>query len=222
MKEYINLLKKSELFSDMKDDEILKALQCLKGNIKKYTKDDVIFLAGDEINRFGIVLSGSILVTKNDIMGNRNILTSISQSGMFAETFVLSNIKHIPVTVICDDNCEILFLEFNTLTNTCESNCDFHNTLIKNMLSILANKNLLLNSKIEMLSAKTTREKLMAYFNIQISRTNSNRFKIPFNRDELADFLNLNRSSMSRELSKMRDEGIIEFTKNDFKILLDQ
>ena len=154
-------------------------------------------------------------------MGNRNILTNISQSGLFGETFVCSNIKYIPVTVVAFTKCEILFIEFQKITKFCPSNCNFHNTLINNMLYIIANKNILLNNKIEILSAKTIRDKLISYFNIQINNSNNNsKFTIPFNRDALADFLNINRSSMSRELSKMRDDGIIKFNKNKFEILL--
>ena len=220
MKEYLNILKKSKLFQDMSDDDILKSLKCLSGKTNTYTKDEIIYFAGDEISKIGIILNGSILITKDDIMGNRNILTSISQSELFGETFVCSDIKYIPVTVTASQKCEILFIEFSRITQTCTSNCNFHNTLIKNMLYIISSKNILLNNKIEILSAKTTRDKLMAYFNIQIIKNKTNKFKIPFNRDALADFLNLNRSSMSRELSKMRDENIIKFNKNEFEILL--
>jgi len=220
MKEYLNVLTNSNLFCDMSDDDILKIIGCLNGKVKKYNKDETIYLAGDKISKIGIVLSGSILITKDDIMGNRNILTNISSSGLFGETFVCSDIPFIPVTVVACAKCEILFLEFNSIIHTCTSNCNFHNTLIKNMLNIIANKNILLNNKIELLSAKTTRDKLMAYFNMQINKNNNNKFKIPFNRDALADFLNLNRSSMSRELSKMRNEGMIQFSKNEFEVLL--
>lgn len=220
MKIYLSTLKNSELFNNMLEDDILKSLTCLKGRVKKYNKNDIIYSSGSEINNIGIVLNGSILITKDDIMGNRNILTTISQTGLFAETFVCSNIKYIPVTVIANEDCEILFIQFKQLTEVCESNCSFHNKLIQNMLSIIASKNILLNNKIEILSAKTTRDKLMAYFNMQITRNKSNTFTIPFSRDALADYLNLNRSSMSRELSKMRNEGIIQFNKNRFKILI--
>jgi CRP/FNR family transcriptional regulator, dissimilatory nitrate respiration regulator len=220
MKEYLNVLKSSELFCDMSDDDILKTLTCLNGKVNRYNKDETIYLAGDTISKIGIVLNGSILVTKDDIMGNRNILTNISESGLFGEAFVCSNISFIPVTVVACAKCEILFLDFKKIIQTCASNCSFHSTLIKNMLYIISNKNILLNNKIELLSAKSTRDKLMAYFNMQINKNKNGKFKIPFNRDALADFLNLNRSSMSRELSKMRDENIINFNKNEFEILI--
>jgi CRP-like cAMP-binding protein len=220
MEKYLDILRKIDLFSSMQDTEILKAVQCLKGVVKSYNKNEEIFLAGDKITKLGIVLSGSVLITKDDIMGNRNILTIISKSGMFGESFVLSNAQSIPVSVICDSRCEILFLEFNSIIRPCESNCDFHNTLIRNMLNILASKNILLNNKIEILSSKTTRDKLMTYFNMQVITKKSNKFQIPFDREALADFLNVNRSSMSRELSKMQEEGIIRFNKNKFEILL--
>lgn len=219
MEKYLNKLRNSELFKNISDEDIIKSIECLKGKVTKYNKDDIIYSIGDEINKIGIILYGSILITKDDIMGNRNILTSISESGLFAETFVCSNIKYIPVTVIANEESEILFLEFKQFINSCKSNCDFQNKLIMNMLYILANKNFTLNNKLEILSTKTTRDKLIAYFNIQINIKKTNKFKIPFNREALADYLNLNRSSMSRELSKMRDEGIIKFNKNEFEIV---
>lgn len=220
MEKYLDILKNIELFNTMQDQDILKALQCLKGTVKKYNKDDVVLLAGDRTNKLGIVLDGSVIITKDDIMGNRNILTIISKSGMFAESFALSNVQSLPVTVICDSKCEILFLEFSSIIKVCEGNCHFHNTLIRNMLNILASKNILLNNKIEILSSKTTRDKLMTYFNMQVTIKKSNKFQIPFNRESLADFLNVNRSSLSRELSNMQDEGILKFSKNKFEILI--
>lgn len=220
MKEYLNKLKFCQLFNNMTEDNILKALTCLKGNIKKYKKNDIIYLAGDEINNIGVVLSGSVSIIKDDIMGNRNILATMSESELFGETFVFSNIKYITVTIEAKENCEILFIQFKQLTNACPFKCDFHNTLIQNMLYIISNKNILLYKKIEILSAKTTRLKLITYLNIEMKKNNSNTFTIPFSRDDLANYLNLDRSSVSRELSKMRNEGIIKFNKNKFKILI--
>lgn len=220
MKKYLNILKKCKLFSNMLDEDILKALTCLKAYIKEYEKNEIIYLAGDKINKIGIVLIGNVLITKDDIMGNRNILTTVGESEMFAEAFVLSNSGTIPTTVTSTTKSEVLFLEINNLVNMCESHCTYHNTLIRNLLSILANKNIILNNKIEILSNKTTRDKLLAYFNMQMLQNKSNKFKIPYNRESLADYLNLNRSSMSRELSKMQEEGIIKYNKNTFEILI--
>lgn len=220
MKNYLNRLKTCKLFNDISEDNILKALTCLKGNIKEYNKNDIIYLAGDEINNIGVVLSGSVSIIKDDIMGNRNILDTMSESELFGETFVFSNFKHIPVTIEANENCEILFVQFKQLTEVCQFKCDFHNTLIQNMLDIISNKNILLYTKIEILSAKTTRLRLITYLNKQMKKNKSNTFTIPFNRDDLANYLNLDRSSMSRELSKMRDEGIIKFNKDKFKILI--
>lgn len=220
MKDYLNKLKFCKLFDNISEDNILKALTCLKGNVKKYNKNDVIYLAGDEINNIGVVLNGSVSVIKDDIMGNRNILATMSDSELFGETFVFSNIKYITVTIEAKENCEILFIQFKQLTRPCQYNCIFHNNLIQNMLSIISDKNILLYTKIEILSAKTTRLKLITYLNIEMNKNNSNTFTIPFSRDDLANYLNLDRSSMSRELSKMRAEGIIKFNKNKFKILL--
>jgi len=220
MKKYLNILKNCKLFYNMSDEDIIRSLTCLRAVIKEYEKNEIIYLAGDKVSKIGIVLDGNALVTKDDIMGNRNILTSINESEMFAETFVLSNIDTIPSTVTSTTDSKVLFLEITNLVNMCEHHCSYHNTLIRNLLNILANKNVILNNKIEILSGKTTRDKLLAYFNIQVIKNKSSEFKIPYNRESLADYLNLNRSSMSRELSAMQDEGIIKYNKNTFEILI--
>lgn len=220
MKEYINILKKCLLFDDLTETEILNSLECLEYRTKIYKKDDIIFCTGDKISAIGLVLKGSVFVFKEDIMGNRVILSSIGESSIFGEAFIYSDVSYSPVNVVSSTNSEIIFLNFNNIIHTCKNNCSIHGVLVKNMLKVIANKNLLLNNKIEILSAKTTRDKLMAYFNLEMKQNNSNKFKTQYNREHLADFLNLNRSNMSRELSKMCEDNIIKYTKNTFEILI--
>jgi CRP/FNR family transcriptional regulator, dissimilatory nitrate respiration regulator len=220
MEKYLNTLKNCKLFSNISEYDILKSLECLNSYVKEYKKDDIIYNISDKVNKIGIILEGSVIVSKEDSMGNRVILTKLFKSSLFGETFVCSDNQYSPVTVISSDDSKILFIDFNSIIYTCKNNCSFHSELIKNMLKVIANKNLLLNEKIEILSSKTTKDKLMTYLNLQKTKYNSNKFSISYNREQLADFLNLNRSNMSRELSKMKKENIIKYNKNIFEILI--
>lgn len=219
MKKYYNVLKDVLLFEKIDENELMSLLKCLSAKKSIYTKNSMIVLAGDDISQIGIVLSGNIQILKEDLFGNRTILTELSSSDVFLETFVCSGITKSPVTVLATTTCEILYVNYKKITTTCSSSCIFHTVLIENMLKLIANKNLMLNQKIEIISKRTTREKLISYFNLQIKKSKSKSFVIPFKREEFADFLCVDRSAMSRELSKMRDEGIIQFKGSSFEVL---
>jgi CRP-like cAMP-binding protein len=164
-----------------------------------------------------MVLSGSARVIKEDENGNVMILTELAASELFGEAFACAGIEQSPVTVLAAEDSEILCIDYKKITSSCSSACGFHSKLIENMLKIIAEKNLLLNQKIEILSKRTTREKLLAFFDAQ--RGAAKKFSIPYNREELAHYLCVDRSAMSGELCKMRDEGLLKFHKNKFEIL---
>lgn len=213
------ILKKCSLFQNMKEEEISNILNCFRPKTVKYQKDQTIFFTGDTVRSIGIVLSGVIQISKENIYGNKTILTSLSQSDLFAETFVCAGVSEIPVNVTATTDCTVLFLDFHRVITSCANVCEFHQKLIENMLRIVANKNLFLNQKLEVVSGRTIREKLEAYFNQQIQIHHSSTFLIPFSRQELADYLCVDRSALSRELCKMRDEELISFEKNKFTVL---
>ncbi|WP_340147270.1 Crp/Fnr family transcriptional regulator [Ruminiclostridium josui] len=178
----------------------------------------MLLLAGDKVSSVGIILSGSAQIVKEDIMGNRNIVSEIGVADMFGEAFACANVSKSPVTVLTTTGCTVMYIKFSRIITTCSSACSFHTMLISNMLSLIAQKNIFLNNKIDILSQRSIREKLMAYFSMQIQKSGKNRFRIPFSRDELADFLCINRSALSRELSKMKQENILDFDRNEFEI----
>ena len=192
-------------------------LSCLSAKTVRYKKGSVILLSGDAVNFVGLILSGSVQIIKEDVDGHIAILTELGVSGIFGEVFACAGISHSPVTVQSSEDSEVLFIDYKKVTTSCPSACPFHAALIKNMLQLIAVKNLLLNQKIEILSKRTTREKLFCYFDLHRGATN--KFSIPFNREELAHYLCVDRSAMSNELCKMRDEGLIRFNKNTFEIL---
>ncbi len=218
MKKYYGLLKKVTIFENIDESQFDSLLGCLGGKTQEYNKNEVIFMAESRLTSVGIILSGSAQIVKEDIMGNRTIMSELSEGDMFGEAFACANIGQIPVTVLTTTGCKVLFIQFNRIVTTCSSACSFHTTLIKNMLQLIAQKNILLNNRMDILSQRTTREKLIAYLTMQMKKHGKNKFKIPFSRDELADFLCVNRSALSRELSNMRNENLLTFNKNEFDI----
>ena len=165
------------------------------------------------------MLSRTIKNVKEDYLSNRTILTEIKKGGLFAEVFICAGLEKSPVTAISVTTSEIVFIDFKKIISVCSTPCDFHSKLIENMLKIIAQKNVMQNNKIELLGKRTIRNKLSSYLLEQVERTNKMFFTIPYNRNELADFICVDRSALSRELGKMSAENIITYYKNEFKIL---
>jgi CRP-like cAMP-binding protein len=218
MKNYLEIIKTNPLFQNINDDETASLLKCLCGRIEGYEKNSYIFMEGGKVADIGLVISGRAHIIKDDHWGNRTILAQLSFGEMFGEAFAFAGEEISPVSVIAVDSCQILLINFNKILHTCPSPCGHHTTLINNLIKILAKKNVLLTHKIQFITQKKTREKLLAYLSNQEKKAKSSTFTIPFNRQELADFLSIDRSAMSSELSKMRNEGILEFDKNHFTL----
>lgn len=218
MKEYLNILCNSPLFTSIDKNDLEAMLKCLSARKASYAKEEYILSAGDNIKDVGIVLSGSVNIIKEDFWGNRAILAKIQSGEMFGEAFAFAKLQKLPVSAVVAEKSEILFVDFGKIATTCSSACIFHSQLIQNILKILAHKNIMLTQKLEHIVKRTTREKLLSYLSEQALKSGSNSFSIPFNRQELADYLSVDRSAMSNELCKLRDEGILEFNKNSFKL----
>lgn len=216
MVKYYPVLKNNLLFDGMDEEDIGSMLKCLSANDKKYNKSDIIYMDGDTISHVGIVLSGKVQIIKEDYFGNRTIMADLGEGEVFGEVFACSKTDKIPLTVVSATDSVILFVNYRRIITVCSSSCEFHLRLIENMLGILAMKNFMLNHKIDCLSKRTTRERILTYLSFQSKNAKSNSFTIPFNRQELSDYLCVDRSAMSSELGKMRDEGILEFNKNNF------
>lgn len=218
MNNHLEVLRTNELFKNIETDDIKSLLTCLGAKNQTYKKDEILILVDTKITCIGVVLSGSIQIIKEDIDGMRTINAELSGGEIFAETFACSGIEKSPVTVITPTGCEIMYIEFKKIITTCSSSCKFHSKLISNMLTLISNKNLKLNSKLDLLSLRTTRERILSYLSMQSRKAGSRYFLIPFSRNELADFLCVDRSALSRELSKLQKEGAFEFHKNEFKL----
>jgi len=200
-------------------DDIKSILKCFGSKRQSYKKQETIIFAGDFISNVGIVLEGNVQVSTESIDGDRTIFTELSEGDIFAETFVCAEVKQSPVFVIASCDCEILFLEYLKIITSCHSSCAFHTRLIKNMLKLIAQKNMFFNQKMEFLALRTIRQKLVAYLQYEMKKQQTKKLTLPFKRQELSDFLCIDRSALSRELGKMRDEEMITFNKTKVEVL---
>jgi len=219
MEKYLNVLKTVNLFRNIEESDLQHLLSCLAAKEVHYEKGQTVLFSGEKIKRFGIVLSGQVQIIQDDYYGNRSILANIETGNLFGESFACAEIEVLPVSVIATVESEILFIDCQRLALPCAKACGFHSSLIQNMLNIVAMKNILLTQKNEFISKRTTREKLLTYLSFEAKKVGSSHFDIPFNRQELADYISVERSAMSAELSKLRDDGVLRFHKNQFELL---
>lgn len=219
MKKYIGILKKCILFKGVGEEDLLSMLSCLDARVIDAKKGEYVFSEGEAARYVGIVLSGEAQIIRDDFFGNRTIVAAIMPGELFGESFACAEIEELPVSVVASENSKIMLMDCKRIITTCGSTCEFHNMIIHNLLQVLATKNLAFNKKIEITSKRTTRDKLMTYLMSQAKLHGSSSFEIPFDRQELADYLGVERSAMSKEISRMKDDGLIECERSKFKIL---
>lgn len=219
MKKYLGVLKKCILFGGIDDENIIAMLTCLNARVIEADKGEFIFNEGDAAEYVGILLTGEAQIIRDDFFGNRSIMTEVMPGELFGESFACADVKELPVSVVASENSEIMLIDCRRIITTCESSCVFHNMIIHNLLRVLAAKNLAFNKKMEIISKRTTRDKLMTYLMSQAKANGSSSFTIPFDRQELADYLGVERSAMSKEISRMKADGLIECDRSRFKIL---
>lgn len=220
MKQYINLLKNTYMFNGINESEIEGMLKCLNARTMLYKKNEYILRNGETVNSIGMVLEGLALVEKEDIWGNRTIISEISPGSLYAESYACLSKLPAEISVIASDNTTVMLFDIRRILTTCSSSCGFHTKLIQNLLYTIAQKNVLLTKKMEYISKKTIKEKLLAYLSSEAMKAGSPTFNIPFNRQELADFLSVDRSALSSEISRLQKKGIISCRKNAFTILM--
>lgn len=218
MEKYINILKKCPLFSEIDDQNLIKMLTCMEAKIKKYDKKESIVSEGAPAEDIGIVLSGNAQVTQTDYYGNRSIFNLIEPPHTFNEAFACTKTNSLPVSINADEPCTVMFVNCDHILHTCSNNCSFHQQLIYNLMKDLATKTIQFHERFEATSKRTTREKLLTYLTINAKKSENNTFTIPFDRQELADYLEVDRSGLSVEIGKLKKEGIIECQKNTFKL----
>lgn len=219
MEKSYSILKKCALFRNIAEEDMGALLGCLGSRVKTYKEDEYIFFAGDVVNTVGIVLKGGVEVMKENLAGKKHILAFLEPSQIFAEGIVCTAKRISPVTVRVNENAEVLLIPYERVVHSCGSSCSFHISLIQNMMVILGEKNMNLNRKLELLTLKGMREKIVSYLLSEAMGRGSSTFTIMPNRTELADYLNVSRTSMCRELARMKDEGLIDYYGHSFKIL---
>ena len=209
-------LANTQLFRGISESEIEELLLCLGAHERKFQKGDVIFRAGSPVDEFGLVLSGSVNIVVNLYWGNSIIFGHMGKGEVFAENYAAVPGKEPVCDVVACEDTRVLFLKMQSVMTTCRKGCAYHNRIIQNMLRISAQKNLNMSSRMMHTASKSLRERLLSYLSEQALERGSAHFTIPFNRQQLADYLAVNRSAMSNELSKMQEEGLITFRKNEF------
>ncbi|MDR2502514.1 MAG: Crp/Fnr family transcriptional regulator [Oscillospiraceae bacterium] len=218
MEKYFSALRQSALFSGIADGDIFPLLRCLGAAFRSYGKDETVLSSGTLARTVGIVASGMLRAVKEDAWGNSNLLALFSPGEIFAETAAASD-SALPVGVFAEENSVICFLDFRRVVTSCSSACVFHTALVRNYIGVLAARNLALTEKLEHITKRTTREKALSYLSAQSSARGSRSFDIPLDRQQLADYLSVDRSALSAELSRLKSEGVIAYSRNHFTLL---
>lgn len=208
----------SALFHGISREEAAQILGCLFAVKRQFKKGDIIFHSGEPAKNMGFVVNGSVEIIRDDLWGNRQVLGTAGAGELFGESYACMPDVVFMVTAQAAENCEVLFLEVGKLLTVCSPACEFHSRLIHNLLYIIAEKNLRLTRKIDHMGQRNIREKVMAYLSFQAEQQKARSFSIPFNRQQLADYLAVDRSALSAELSRMQRDGIIRYEKNYFTI----
>ncbi len=206
------------LFRDIESDNIPAMLNCLSYQVERYQKGVFISLEGEHLQNIGVILDGSVDMIKEDFWGNKTILMRMKSPMLFGETFICGTETIATVSFQASSDTTILFLPFKRVMHTCTNACAFHHRLIENMVQLIADKNLELMKKTEVVTKKTLREKILAYLSQQAQLAGSEYFEIPLGRIELAEYLCADRSALTRELNIMKQEGILDYDRNVFRL----
>ena len=218
MKEFIPVLKRTKLFSGVGDEDISTMLTCLGARLLTYKKGEHVLRQGEHLSDILVLAEGSLHIQRDDYWGNRSILGHIGVGEIFGEAYVAPESGTLLNDVIAVEDSSVFFFDVKRVISTCSSACRFHTMVVQNLFFAISEKNRGLVQKLDYMSRRTTREKLLSYLSEEAKKQNSASITLPFNRQQLADYLSVDRSAMSNELCKMRDEGLLEFEKNRFRL----
>ncbi len=217
MKKYLETIKKAPLFKDVSDENIVKFLGCSKGKVKTYKKNEIIFLSGNVSENMGLMIEGTAHVVSEDFWGNKTIVGELHQREIFGEVFAIQQIP-LENTVIAKSTVTILLINTMLILNPCKEGYEFHDTIVKNLILILARKTMNMNRKLEHITKRTMKDKILSYLSSVSEKEKKKTFEIPYNRTELSEFLCVDRAALSKELSKLQKEGFIDYKKNTFTL----
>lgn len=210
MEQFFPVLSGCPLFSGIEPDDVPSVLSCLGAAETKVPKGTAIFHEGDPVKYVGIVLSGAIQISQTDYAGNRIVVMSAGPGMLFGEVHMIAGLRQTPASAIAAQDSTVVLLDGWKILNGCENKCALHWRIIENLLRSVAQKNMVLNRKIYIMSRRTTREKLLAFLTDQARQQNSPAFTIPYDRQSLADYLGVDRSAMSTEIGKLKKDGLID------------
>ena len=219
MKEFLPILQQCALFDGVRKEDLPVMLSCMGGRVIRCKKGQNILSEGDPANRVGILLEGRAHIIKEDYNGDRSVVACVMPSELFGESFACAGIESLPVDVVAETDCAYMLIDSRRMTTSCSNACAFHSKTIYNLLRIVSLRNLQYHQKMEITGKRTTRQKLMAYLLARAKEVGSNSFTIPYDRQALADYLQVERSAMSAEISKLRSDGILESNRNHFTLL---
>jgi len=219
MEHIVKEIMNNPLFNNMKEDEIVSVLKCGFATVENYTDNQLIFEKDQRVSKLGIVIEGVLNLVSQKYNGNRVIVTSLEKNDLFGEALIYASEGTSPYDLVSSGRSKVLLMPYRIFSGMCHKNCSYHNQLIKNMLNILSDKIVMLNKKMNILNAESLRGRIAVYL-LSLQKISKRMvFDMPMNRQELADFLNVTRPSLSRELSNMQKEGIIEVYRSSVKIL---
>lgn len=218
MKKYFQKIADNELFAGISSADLAAVIGCIGGFEREYDKHAHVMREGDAMQWVGMVLDGAVKISKTDYHGNEMLIAEVGAGDLFAEVFACAGILRSPVSIVAQTKSRVLFFDYRNMIATCQNSCAFHQTLIANMLGIVARKTLYLNRRIDVIAKRTLREKILTYFYYESG--GADQFSVSMNREEMANFLCADRSALSNELSKMRKEGLIEYHKNEFNLYI--
>ncbi len=218
MKEFVPVLKRTKLFSGVGEEDIGAMLSCLGARLLTYRKGEYVLRQGERLSEILVLVQGSLHVQRDDYWGNRSILGHVGVGEIFGEAYAAPESGTLLNDVVAVEDSAVFFFDVKRVISTCPSACRFHTTVVQNLFFAISEKNRDLVRKLDHMSRRTTREKLISYLSEEARKQNSADITIPFNRQQLADYLSVDRSAMSSELCKMRREGLLEFEKNRFRL----
>lgn len=219
MEQYFEILERCPLFEGIGKEELLSVLKCLEVRTEKYKSGEPVFLQGDAVRKLGVVLEGSIQIVRDDYYGNRSIVTTVSPPQIFAETFAFAGVSSVPLSAWANSDSAVMMINPEKIICSCSKACGFHSRIISNLVRVMASKNLEINKKLEITSQRTTRDKLMTYLFLTSREKGAKSFTVPFDRQELADYLEVDRSGLSAEIGKLKREGVLLCRRSEFTLL---